>query len=338
MPPAATAHAATPPDTIDVAGDTAPPPAPPVIATGGVAVVESIPASTRGLQPMKALGWMLLACFLFALMNLAAKRAMGELPWHEVAAGRAAFGAITIYAWARARGISLAVHARRTQWMRTLAGIGGMTCGFFALSRLTMGDAVTLANVTPLLVAIASWRFLRERSGKGLGVAMVLGFFGVAVLAGAHLETGRAALVGMGMAVLAACFSCVAMLFLRRLGPHESAEGVSLHFVGWAAPAMFVVGLGHHVLPSPAALTSLVLAGLTGGAAQIAMTKAYGLDKAARVGGVGYSGVVMSQVLAVLVLHEAPTLQQIGGAALVVTSGVVMVMGALREQRARVAA
>ncbi|MEO7093886.1 MAG: DMT family transporter, partial [Polyangiales bacterium] len=317
----------------------APPPAgATTIATGGVAVVDIAPVTTRGLDPMRALAWMLLACFLFALMNLAAKGAMRQLPWHEVAAGRAVFGAITIYAWARARNISLVVHARRTQWMRTLAGIGGMTCGFFALSRLSMGDAVTLANVTPLLVAIASWRFLRERSGKGLAVAMVLGFCGVALLAGAHLQTGPAVLVGMGMAVLAACFSCVAMLFLRRLGPRESAEGVSLHFVGWAAPAMLLVGIGHHVLPSPAALTSLVLAGLTGGAAQIAMTKAYGLDKAARVGGVGYSGVVMSQVLAVLVLHEMPTLQQVGGAALVVMSGLVMVLGALREQRALVRA
>jgi drug/metabolite transporter (DMT)-like permease len=336
MPPVAIAAAAveTEAEAPAEAGFEVPPP---VIATGGVAVVEAVAPSVRALQPMRALGWMLLACFLFSLMNLAAKRAMHELPWHEVAAGRAIFGALTIYAWARMRAISLVVQARRTQWMRTLAGIGGMTCGFFALSRLSMGDAVTLANLTPLLVAVASWRFLRERSGKGLGVAMVLGFLGVALLAGAHLDTNRAAVIGMGMAVLAACFSCVAMLFLRRLGPHESAEGVSLHFVGWAAPAMLLVGIGHHVLPSPAALMSLVLAGLTGGAAQIAMTKAYGLDKAARVGGVGYSGVVMSQVLAVVVLHEMPTLQQIGGAALVVMSGLVMVLGALREQRASTA-
>ena len=305
------------------------------IATGGVSVVELVPTSTRGLQPMRALGWMLLACFLFALMNLAAKRAMGELPWHEVAAGRATFGALTIFAWARMRGVSLVVHARRTQWMRTLAGIGAMACGFFALSRLGMGDAVTLANLTPLLIAIASWRFLGERPGKGLGIAIALGFLGVALLAGAHLETGHAAVVGMVLAVVAAGFSCVAMLFLRRLGPRESAEGVSLHFVGWAAPAMLLLGIGHHVVPSPAALTSLVLAGLTGGAAQISMTKAYGLDKAARVGGVGYSGVVMSQVLAVFVLHELPSMQQVAGAALVVASGLVMVMGALREQRGR---
>ena len=35
---------------------------------------------------------MLLASALFALMNLAAKRASLRLPFHEVAAGRAAFG------------------------------------------------------------------------------------------------------------------------------------------------------------------------------------------------------------------------------------------------------
>lgn len=321
MPPSAASTATS--ATIDTAPletvEEAAPPPPPSVRTKA--------------DPVAALGWMLLACALFALMNLGAKHALAELPWHEVAAGRSFFGALTIYFVARARGRSLEVHDRKTQWVRTLAGIGGMCCGFFALSRLSMGDAVTLSALSPLLVALASRRVLRERSGGGLGASVVLGFVGVAILAGAHLQSNHGALVGLAVGIVAAMFAAVAMLFLRRLGPRESPEGVSLHFLAVAAVALLLVGAGRQVVPSVEALLSVVGAGVTGGIAQLLMTKAYGLDKAARVGGIGYSGIVMSQILGTLVLHEIPTLRQIGGAGLVILSGVVLVSTGLRERK-----
>lgn len=280
---------------------------------------------------------MLLACVLFAVMNLVAKSAMRELPWHEVAAGRAAFGALTIYLFARARSIPLAVHDQRTQWKRTTMGIGALTCGFYALSRLQLGDAVTIGQLTPIFIALASRRALGERSSAGLGVAVLLGFLGVALLAGAQLHAGPGAMAAVAIGIVGAAFSCAAMLFLRRLGPNESAEGVSLHFVGWSAVVMVVIGLGRSIVPSPIAATSLVLAGLSGGLAQVAMTKAYGLDRAARVGALGYSNVVFAQILGVVFLAEVPTGRQLGGAALVLLSGAFLAAGALFPRDGRVA-
>ena len=288
-------------------------------------------AASPVLRPLAAAGWMALACLLFSIMSLCAKVAMATLPWHEVAAGRAAFGALTIYVWARGRSIPLKVHDRRTQWLRTSAGVVSMSCGFYALSRLAMGDAVTLANLTPLMIAIASKRALDERAGAGLAIAVILGFFGVALLAGARLHEGPGAIVAIAAAISGALFSCIAMLFLRRLGGRESAEGVSLHFLAWSAGAMLAMGVGRHVLPTPAAAASLLLAGVSGGLAQIFMTRAYGLDKAARVGAISYLGVVLSQLFGVLALHEFPGVRQLGGAALVVLSGAFLVFGAVRE-------
>ncbi len=290
--------------------------------------------SAKPQSPLAAAGWMLLACALFALMNLCAKHASARVPWHEVAGFRAGFGALVIFGWARARSIPLRVHDRVTQWRRTVAGTCAMALGFFGLSRLPMGDSVTLGNLTPLLVALASRRVLDERAGGSLGLSAVLGFVGVALLAGAQLQAGPSALAGVASAVAGATCSAIAMMQLRRLGPRESAEGVSLHFAKWGAVAMFAVGFGRQVVPSALDLGTLALAGLCGGGAQVSMTKAYGLDKAARVGAIGYSGVVMSQLLAVAVLGELPTARQLGGAAMIVVSGVVLVGGALFEARA----
>jgi drug/metabolite transporter (DMT)-like permease len=293
---------------------------------------------TTALRPLAAAAWMLLACALFSLMSLCAKQASKHVPWHEIGAFRAAIGALSIVVWARARGISLVVHDRATQWRRTIAGTCAMGFGFFALTRLPIGDSVTLGNLTPLLVAVASQRVLDERAGGALGLSAVLGFVGVALVAGAQFHAGPAALVGVASAIAGAACAAVAMMQLRRLGPHESAEGVSLHFAAWAAVAMFVVGLGRQVVPSPADLGALVLAGLCGGVAQVSMTKAYGLDKAARVGAIGYSGVVMSQVFGVVFFGDVPSLSQLGGAALIIVSGAVLVGGAVVEAKAAHAA
>jgi drug/metabolite transporter (DMT)-like permease len=276
---------------------------------------------------------MVFASLLFAVMSLSAKRAMQELSFVEVASGRSLFGAVTIWMWARSRGIPLAVHDRRTQWSRTSAGIASMFCGFYALSKLPLGDAVTLSNLTPLILAVASGRILGERTGSGLLVAVTLGLFGVSLLAGASFSHGYGALPFTSAIVGAFC-SAVAMIFLRRLGPRESPEGVSLHFAVWAAIVTFVVGLPWFRVPSLPALISLLVAGFCGGAAQVAMTKAYGLDKAARVSAAGYSGVVISQVLGLLFLHEIPGVRQLAGAGLVILSGMFLVGGALRESRA----
>ena len=297
--------------------------APPLLADG----------QPRRDRPFAAMGWMFLACVLFSLMNLAAKRAMRELPFLEVASGRATFGALWIWAFARVRGLPLEVADKKTQWARTGAGIAAMMCGFFALSRLPLGDAVTIGNLTPLILAVVSARALGERTGSGLGAALVLGLAGVGLIAGAAFSHPRGLTAGIVAGLLGACFSASAMISLRRLGPRESAEGVSLHFAAWAAVVTFAFGLPWARWPSAPAALALLTAGLTGGAAQVSMTKAYGLDKAARVGAVGYSGLVLSQAFGVVFLDERPTLRQLGGAALVLASGLLLVGSALRDAR-----
>lgn len=284
----------------------------------------ALDTTPRKNQPALAAAWMLFACLLFALMYLCMKRAMREVGFLEGASGRALFGAIVIWGWARARNVPLKVHDRRTQWARTIAGTTSMFFGFYALSKLPMGDAMTLSNLSPVMIAIASQRVLGERTGSGLFFAVLLGLCGVTLIAGAQFS-GHG-MLGVGAGVLGAFFSCVAMMFLRRLGPRESAEGVSLHFLVVAGLANLAASLPVFRVPTSFTLLALVGAGLFGGLAQVSMTKAYGHDNAARVGAIGYSGVVMSQLLGLLFLHEVPTLRQLLGAAMIIASGAFVLL------------
>ena len=55
------------------------------------------------------------------------------------------------------------------------------------------------------------------------------------------------------------------------------------------------------------------------------LTRAYALDRAARLGAVSYVGVVLTYALEAMLMHRAPSVMQLTGAALVVAAGVLTV-------------
>jgi drug/metabolite transporter (DMT)-like permease len=62
------------------------------------------------------------------------------------------------------------------------------------------------------------------------------------------------------------------------------------------------------------------------------MTRAYALDRAARVGVVSYLGIALTHALGATVLGELPQVNQGLGAALIIGAGISIAYGALREQ------
>jgi drug/metabolite transporter (DMT)-like permease len=68
----------------------------------------------------------------------------------------------------------------------------------------------------------------------------------------------------------------------------------------------------------------IVAAGVCAGFAQLALTRAYTLEHAARVSGMGYLAVVASAVLGAFVLGEVPSLGAVAGMMLVVAGGLVV--------------
>jgi len=284
-------------------------------------------------EPLRAAGWMLVAQLLFAVMALGARLGGRDLPWPEVCAARFLVGALTAYVVARVRQQPLHITNVREAWLRsgfgTLAAAG--TFWVLAAPGLAIGDAVTLFATSPIFVALASPPFLGERVRPSHAAALALGFFGIAVVARPSFSTAGP-IVAAGVATAVA--SATAMVWLRRIGPTESSEAVVLHFacVGFVVMALASIP----VWRTPGAQDAAILGvtGLSAGLAQIAMTRAYALDRAARVSAIGYSGVVFTRVLALPVFGEIPTVVQALGSLMVVGSGVVLALGERAVTRA----
>jgi drug/metabolite transporter (DMT)-like permease len=100
-----------------------------------------------------------------------------------------------------------------------------------------------------------------------------------------------------------------------------------------AAATCFLLSLGTLAIPSRVDLLIMIVTGLCAGCAQIAMTKAYAMEHAARVSPFGYLSVVVSAALGAAFLHEWPSLLALAGMALVILAGTVVTIAGVRERR-----
>lgn len=273
--------------------------------------------------------WMTLAQALFAVMSAGARLVGHDVPWQEVCASRMIVGAIVAFVVAKVRGQSLKITGKKQAWFRTIFGTASAAGTFYVLSQpgLAIGDAVTLFATSPIFVALLSWPLLGEKVRWSVAVAIVFAFAGILVVAQPSFATaGGVVLVG----TLTALGSAVAMIWLRKLGPGESGEAIVFHFMSFGSIALVIASIPVWRTPDAESALFLALTGLSGGLAQLAMTRAYALDRAARISALGYSGIIFTRCLAVPLFGEVPTLVQVAGSVLVIGSGMAL---ALRGQR-----
>jgi drug/metabolite transporter (DMT)-like permease len=277
---------------------------------------------------------MALSAVLFALMGFFARVASAHASWALVAAVRAAIGAGVAFAVGRARGARLQVRDRRGIWLRSIFGTIALACTFYAVGSpaISLGDAATLTNLTPVFVALLAPIFLRERVGKRVAIALPLSIVGVVlVLRPAFVFGGAshtAATYVAGAAALTAALSAAfAMLMLRRISPHETPESIALHYSLFAAVTCGIIAVPGFAVPSGRDAACMLASGVCAGFGQLAMTRAYALARAARVSGLSYVTIAVAALLGVTFLGEQPSPQALGGMALVIVGGLVVAIG-----------
>jgi drug/metabolite transporter (DMT)-like permease len=211
-------------------------------------------------------------------------------------------------------------HARRG-----LSGFLALVMYFYGIAHLPLPTAITLNYTSPLfLAAITAW-WLKERHGKGLAAAVVIGFAGVVLLLkpGWGGEDMTARLIGLLSGVLAA----VAYLNVRALGREGEPDWrVVFYFtlvatVGggiWMAAAGFVV-------PRLVDMPLLIAMGATGTLGQLAMTRAYRLGNTLAVGALAYSTVGFAALYGVVVFGDRLPLAAWAGMLLIVLAGLISV-------------
>jgi len=237
--------------------------------------------------------WMLCSALSFATMGALAHALRNQVSWEIIALVRSLVVLTVSASIVRAWGVPPHFWGPWQLWARSICGSISMLFVFFSLTRLPVSIVVTLMNLAPVWVAIASWFLLPETRSRSVWGAIAIGLVGVALIQQPQLAAGNhAVLAPLAASVLLA----VVMMALHKAKVVDS-RAVVLHFAMTAFVVTLCVFLFNRVrAPFELSLTvpnviMLVATGIAATSGQFFLTIAFASGPPAKVSVVGLTQV-----------------------------------------------
>lgn len=268
----------------------------------------------------------ILSGFLMAGMYVCVKAVSDTVPVGEIVFFRSFFAIIplVVFLWLRNEFPGgLATKRPVDHFLRASFGALALFTSFAAIARLNVAEAILIAQLSPILMAIGAVVFLSERLTPWRVGGLVLGLAGVIALVWPELggsEGERGRLIGVVIGVVSAALSALALLMVRSLNRTESPGAIALYFVLASMLGALLTLPWGWVMPDNRTLLMLVGAGLFGGIAHIAMTLAFRYAEASRLAPFEYVGLLWP-LAADLLIFRLPLATGFLFAALLVLTG-----------------
>lgn len=262
-------------------------------------------------------------------------------PLGELIFFRSFFALMPVMLWlAYARPLSAAFATRNLKGhvRRGLIGSLGMFFGFSALIHLPLPDATALSYTAPLLVVVLAGFLLGETIRIYRWTAVLIGFVGVVIMLLPHLSfsgvtRGEGAGWGVVFALAGAICSAFAMVEVRRLTNTEHTGAIVVYFsLTTTTLSLITFGIGFvypeyaWVWPSARDFGVLALIGIFGGIGQILLTHCYRYADASIIAPFDYTSMIWALLLGWLVFDQVPDRLVFIGAAIVMASGIFVIL------------
>ncbi|MCK8782268.1 DMT family transporter [Rhizobium sp. NTR19] len=268
-------------------------------------------AATMADRPALGIGLRILSGVLFAAMSIFVKALSDHIPVGQIVFFRSAFALIPLVIFLRLRSefpSGLATKRPLGHLLRSGFGAAAMFASFASIARLPLAEATLLSYLSPVFTAIAGVMILSERATVWRVGGVVMGAGGVFVLVWPELGQGTAdsdRIVGYGLGLLMGLLTAFALIMVRSLNRSESPGAIAFYFVvvsmlGGVASLPF-----GWIWADMQSMILLVLAGIFGGLAHIAMTLAFRNAEASLLAPFEYLAIVWP-VLADLLIFRAP--------------------------------
>ena len=261
-------------------------------------------------RPARGIALRLVSGVLFTGMAVCVKAVSDAVPTGQIVFYRSAFALLplAVFLWWRGE-LPGGLRTRRPlgHLLRSALGAAAMFASFAAIARLPLAEAVLIGHLAPVFTALAAVAVLSERLTIWRILGLALGFGGVLALVWPDLggDADAARLAGYALGLATAALTAAALLMVRSLARTESPGAIAVYFVAASmAGGLLTLPLGW-ADTDRTALALLILAGVFGGAAHIAMTLAFRYAEASRLAPFEYVALLWA-VLADLALFGSP--------------------------------
>jgi drug/metabolite transporter (DMT)-like permease len=264
----------------------------------------------------------------FALMAAIAKRWLPDTPTQAVVFSRGVLMSVLLVGLARRQGVPI-LGAQRTMLVtRGLLGYVALSCFFWSVQHLPLGDAVLLQYSHPIFVAaLAPW-LLREPTSRGHWAVVLLALGGVALVVGPSGELRGIAAIGLGGAMC----SGLAYLAIRKLSATEHPLTIIVWFPLITVPGGLIGAIagGEASLPRDLGEVFAHLAvALTALFGQVTLTRGLARVDAARGTAATMTGPAFGMVFGLLLFGTVPSATSLAG--MLVVAGCAVALARMRR-------
>jgi len=285
-------------------------------------------------SPWRGIGAMLVSIATFVACDTFMKLAMADVPPLEVLVFRGAFATSLCLPLLLAMGLGRHIPLALNGWvlLRALSEAMAVICFVIVLARIPIGDLTAIMQTTPLIIVMGAALLWREPIGPLRMGLIGLGFVGALMVA--QPGAGAASLVAM-LGFPAALFAAGRDLLSRKVPADVPALVAVLTTLVMVMGCAFLANalFGSWVAPAPQQLAQMARAGLFLVSGQLFVFLAYRLAPAAIVAPFSYTAALWAVLSGALVFGDVPNALGFAGMALIVASGVAVVM--LGERRVK---
>ncbi len=285
----------------------------------GVAGVAGVTGNLRSIYAM------LIAVFMFSLMDTAMKLLAAHYPSMQVAALRAlsSLPLVCAYvAWRGGFGTMLQV-----RWplhlLRGALGIGMLALFAFGLKKLSLAEAYSIFFIAPALITAMSVFFLKETVNLARWIAIAVGLGGVLVVLRPDAE-GMLTLGGLAILGSAVCYA-ISAIAARVQVRTDSTRQMMFWLMLLMAIGATTLAAPDWVALDPAHVWLLVGLAISGFFGQLAITEAFSHGEASSVAPFEYSALAWGVAIDWLLWQTLPDQYTLIGAAIIIGSGIYLI-------------
>lgn len=269
-----------------------------------------------------AIIFMLVSALSYSIMQFCVKLTP-DIPIMEKILIRNLFSMIIAFIIIKKRKLSLFGAKKNQKYLfgRTLGGYLGMNLFFIGTMQVSLSAAAIINKLSPFVVMILAYFFLKEKITKYHIIALLLALFGSWLVIKPEFDSS---IIPIVILLVSAVLSGIAFTSLKALGDKENEFTIVFHYSFISVMLSIPFILFNFVIPDLKSTLILLSVGVFAAIGQIALTYAYKLAPASEVSVYDYSNIIFSSFIGYMFLKEKLDLLDILGIIIIIVSSIIV--------------
>jgi len=277
--------------------------------------------------------WMVLATLLFASMHGVIKALSGEMHPFQIAFLRNVFGLLLFLPWFWRRGLNLlqtnqfGLHCLRASIMSA-----NMLAAFTAISLIPLAQIAALQMAMPLAITLGAILLLGEKARLRRWTALCIGFCGTLVIIRPGFQEIS---LGVWLMLLVVVLGSTGRLLAKRMTAQDSPVTISAYMNLLMTPLTLLPALWVWQTPTFTHLLILLIMGLLGSGAQLALVQAYQAADMGAVEPITFLRLIWASLIGYFFFAQVPDIWTLLGGFIIFVSATYIVRREAQLKRAK---